>query len=312
MAAILLRARHGAPFPIHGHVLGGDEKARRQSHGEKTNLLGALMIDPLAGLDPTVREIAQTRLFAERAMFVAQRMPKIIRMEGELLSYRLIESPEIARLLENVNTLTASSERISHVVEEFPAMVKSEREAVVKTLSEQGPELNRLMAEIHATIESTEKAMTATNTVVQTTDRFLERLGVYGKPASESEPATRSPPSPSASPPSSPTQAPSPAQPPPPPGEPFRIQDYTAAAAQLATSADHLNVLILSLDKTLATATSPEVASKVAAASQTAIDGGRSLVDHIFWRALILGLALCAAIPLVVFCCRRIGRRTTH
>jgi hypothetical protein len=65
------------------------------SQSEKSNLLGALMLDPLAGLDPTVREIAQTRLFAERAMFVAQRMPKVLRMEIELVSFRFIETPEV-------------------------------------------------------------------------------------------------------------------------------------------------------------------------------------------------------------------------
>ena len=35
-------------------------------------------LDPLSGLEPTTREIEQTRLFAERTLFYLQRVPLIL------------------------------------------------------------------------------------------------------------------------------------------------------------------------------------------------------------------------------------------
>jgi hypothetical protein len=256
------------------------------SPDEKSRLLGSLMIDPLAGLDPTVREIAQTRLFAERAMFVAQRMPKILRIEGELMSHRFIEAPQTTQLLTELDTVTQSFDRMSGVVEALPALLQSEREAVMKALEQQTPQLTGLMDETRATFEASTQAMVATNTVVQSTDRFLERLGVYDPPETSSAGTAAQP------------------------GEPFRIQDYTTAAAQLAVSAEKLNSLIVSLDRTLVTATTPELTDKVTAASQAAIAGGRKLVDHVFWRALSLIMLIAGLTPIVVYACRRLTRNS--
>ena len=50
-------------------------------------------LDPTAGLDPAVREVTRTRLFAERAMFTMQRMPFLLRLQTELLAYELTAHP---------------------------------------------------------------------------------------------------------------------------------------------------------------------------------------------------------------------------
>ena len=53
--------------------------------GITSSVFNLLTIDPLAGLDPATRELANTRLFAERGMFLARHMPTLIRWETELL-----------------------------------------------------------------------------------------------------------------------------------------------------------------------------------------------------------------------------------
>jgi hypothetical protein len=65
-------------------------------------------MDPLAGLDPTTRELAQTRLLAERAMFIAQRMPQIIQWQAELLTIRTAELPQVEQLVSNTTQLAAA------------------------------------------------------------------------------------------------------------------------------------------------------------------------------------------------------------
>jgi hypothetical protein len=258
--------------------------------GGRPNLLKALMLDPLAGLDPTVREITKSRLFAERAMFVAQRMPKVVRMEIELMSYRMVDTPEARQLLADLNRVSESVDRVSRTTEALPAQIRTEREALVKALDEQSPALTKLMTETHAALEAATQATANVNAVVLSTDQMLKRLGVPAEPGKAG--AGGAPGTAAAA-----------------PGEPFRIQDYTAAAAQLAVSAERLNTLVQSLDHTLVTATSPQVAEKITAASQAALAGGRDLVDHVFWRALLLVGIIFALIPFIVWVCRRIPRR---
>jgi hypothetical protein len=241
-------------------------KETASSQDAQTNLLGALMLDPLSGLDPTRREISKTRLFAERAMYVSQRMPKIIRMEGELASYRLMSSPEIDTLLTDVDSVSQSVDRVSRVAEELPQVIQSEREAIFASIDEQTPGMTRLVEEAHGTMEASGEAMAASTELVESVDRFLERLGVYDEPEEPApESAEKSP------------------------GEPFRIQDYTEAAAQLSQTAEQLNILVTNLDQAIATATGEEVS----AALQATVSQGREIIDHAYWRMILLVAASC-------------------
>ena len=71
-------------------------------------------LDPTAGLDPAVREITQTRLMAERAMFTMQRMPFLLRLQTELLTYQLSDQSPIRQALADTTLLAGSADRISN------------------------------------------------------------------------------------------------------------------------------------------------------------------------------------------------------
>jgi hypothetical protein len=261
----------------------------KSREGEPSSLLGMLIIDPFAALDPTVREITEARLFAERALYVAQRMPKILQMEIDLIMRRTLATPEVARLLGDVNSLGVSVDRISTTVAVLPDRLRAEREELVKTLKEEREGLTVLVQETRGTLDAGSKALENANAVVLSTDAFVGHLGIYDKKTEPSggEAAAVAPGTAPSAPPAEPAA----------PAEPFRIQDYTVAAAQLAETSDHLNTLITTLDRTLATATSDEVAAKVDAASQTAVARGRDIVDHAFWRGLLF-VALCCLMVL--------------
>jgi hypothetical protein len=268
----------------------GLERSKNQS--ALGGLFGAL--DPFSGLDPTVREIAQARLFAERAMYVAQRMPKVLQLELELFKRRSLATPEIARLLDDVDTVSRTVERIGVTVETLPDRLRDEREG-----------LTELVREARATMDASTKAMESVNTVVLSTDTFLGHLGVGDQDnAPGPEPAPSAAPAPDAQ-----AAAGQPAAAPAPPGEPFRIQDYTAAAAQLAETAERVNTLVTTLDRTLATATSDEVAAKVDAASAAAVARGREVVDHAFRRGLLFVALSCAMVLASVLGYRLVSRK---
>jgi hypothetical protein len=69
-------------------------------------------------------------------------------------------------------------------------------------------------------------------------------------------------------------------------GRPFDITEYTAAAAEFTGTARQLTALLEALGRE---------GVPVAAAVAGGAEAGRALVDHLFWRALLLGLLLIAA-----------------
>lgn len=129
-----------------GYVRFSEFSAARQvstaqaQKGRAGNVLGFLFIDPLAGLDPTTREIEQARLLAERAFFYMQRMPMLISWQAELLVMDTVSEPESRTVLTSVESLTLSVEQISQEVNElnerFPELVSAERQAILEQLDQ--------------------------------------------------------------------------------------------------------------------------------------------------------------------------------
>ena len=51
-----------------------------------SSLMGLVGLDPMAGLDPAVRQVEQSRLLAERALYYAQRVPIIVDLQLDRLA----------------------------------------------------------------------------------------------------------------------------------------------------------------------------------------------------------------------------------
>ena len=91
--------------------------AKKSGGPQLGRLYDQLRLDPLVGLDPATREIAQTRLFAERAFYVMQKMPQLLRWQLELLNANALASPVVQQVVANTTQLTASVDRVSRVAE---------------------------------------------------------------------------------------------------------------------------------------------------------------------------------------------------
>src|SRR5262245_47609351 len=63
----------------------------QKKRSQPSSVFSLLMLDPLSGLDPATRELAETRLFAERALLIAQRMHDLLRWEMELFTLKTAE-----------------------------------------------------------------------------------------------------------------------------------------------------------------------------------------------------------------------------
>jgi hypothetical protein len=79
--------------------------------------------------------------------------------------------------------------------------------------------------------------------------------------------------------------------------EPFRIQDYTAMAAQLDATAQRLTELLVTLDRTLGSTNLLQLTAQAAPVVQSAKTSGKEIVDYAFWKGVLLaGVVLLAAL----------------
>jgi hypothetical protein len=235
-----------------------------QTQKAQGGLLDLSAFDPFASLDPAVREIAQSRLFAERAMFTIQRMPLILRGQAELFLLDAASQPEVARALldldrfsESVDRATRAVEVVSRTASELPDRIASERQALVQVMEQQGAELTALLTA--ATALSDSLSMTITNTEV-----LMKRFGV-GEPK---PPGTPAPPRTNA--------------------KPFDILEYALAAEKATALAQQLDSVVSKLNTTIE---SPGLEN----VSTQATSEVRRLLNH--------GFLLAAGLVVLVFAC---------
>ena len=227
------------------------------------SVFSLLMIDPLAGMDPAVREIAQTRMFAERALFVSQKMPALLRWQTELLSVNTVEMPAVQQVVSNSTQIAASMERFAAVAEKLPDQVSTERAEILKALQAQEKDVASLMS-------SGTQMSDSLNTTLTTFDALMKRFGV-GETNNAGPKATNA--------------------------EPFRSQDYTQTAAQLEKTARQLTELLITLDQTLGSTNLAKLTAQAGPVVQQAQTSSKEIVDYAFWKGILLvGVVLLAAL----------------
>lgn len=246
------------------------------------SIFSLLMLDPLSNLDPTRREIAQTRLFAERALYVTQKMPTLLRWQTELLSLDALGQPAVQQGLTNVTQIIASVDRLTRVAEQLPQQVSAEREAILKALQSQEGALMPVLGEARQALAAGTQMSASLNTTLTTFDGVMKRLGV-GEPERAGSSETNA--------------------------EPFRIQNYGQVAVQLEAAARQLTELLQTFDQTLGANSRSQLAAQIGPAVQQAQAGGKGLVDYVFWKGvLFVAVVLLAALIYRLLAVRLGGR----
>ena len=97
----------------------------------RVTLLSLLALDPLAGLDPTTRELEQTRLLGERAFYQAQRTSRLLRWEVESLLYSVLAAPETQGLLRAADRASRAADEAARTLQSLPETIAAERTAAI-------------------------------------------------------------------------------------------------------------------------------------------------------------------------------------
>jgi len=246
------------------------DQADAANPGSVFSLLG---VDPLAGMDPAVRELAQSRILAERALFAVQRMPMVLRWQTELLTLNTAETPAVQQVVSNSTQVAASVERFAAVAEKLPGQVSTEREEILKALQAQEKDVASLLS-------SGTQMSTSLNTTLTTLDALMKRFGV-GETNSAGPPPTNA--------------------------EPFRIQDYTQTAAQLEATARQLTELLITLDQTLGSTNLAKLTAQFGPVVQQAQSSGKEIVDYAFWKGVLLVVVMLVAALIYHFLVNRLN-----
>jgi len=264
------RAREANPLAVFASISLVEEvtKAARQESAPRASSVFALLdLDPLAGLDPATRELAQTRLFAERALFIGQRMPQLLQWQTELVMLHAARIPEVQQLVANTDQLAASGDRLTRLLEQTPALISSEREQLVAALRTQQQGLAALAKELGITLAQGTRMADATNAALKTFQGVTKQFK-SGSP----EPKDTS-------------------------SEPFRIKDYAETAAEIARMSKQLKELLDALQPNLNPNTLAALSAQADAVAARTQARGTALVEHTYRLALQL-VALTALIVL--------------
>ncbi len=251
----------------------GVEGGRTGSGGaaRASGLFGLIGLDPLAGLDPAVRQVEMSRLLAERANFYLQRVPILLDLQLTRTLSRIAVGPESQKLQQQSASLTRSAEQFAHVAQSLPQTLATEREALIKQLSgallEQQAALRPLLIELRGTLQAGDAMATSVDKAVNAIDQMVARF---------------SPKSPAAAGTST--------------GKPFDITEYGETARQINAAAAQLQLLLGGLG-----AHAPQIDTAVGGAVQASLRQGELLVDYLYLRiAWLIGLLLAAGLVFLV------------
>jgi len=240
-----------------------------------TSIFSFIGIDPLANLDPAVRELAQSRQLAERAVYYGQRVPKLISMETQRLAFEMAVTPESVRMLDSVDRIGGAAQATGNLASDLPRLFAEERSAAIEQLTgildERQGELLALAAELRSTLEAGGTTSDSVRETIAALDTLLARFDRSASATARTD------------------------------SRPFDVTEYTEALRMLGETAQHLQVLLTQTDGKVPALTQ---------ASEQATGQLASLVDHVYWRLVQLILVLVAAAVAGALGYRAIVRRT--
>lgn len=258
---------HFTDFAVAAGVTPADDRS-------PTNLFSLFGLDVFSGLDPAVREIAQTRALAERSIYYLQRAPTLLDLQIERLAYELAITPEAKDLLidaERISQIGSASDRL---VTMLPDLVARERAAAISQLLGELERRSRSLVGASSDIRLTLEAGTDTAQALQGTLASIDRLSVrYAKlkPVRSTEP-----------------------------GESFDVRDYIALLNETQATVRELDRLSQRIERML---------PKTTDAAQTATMNIESLIDRVFLRLLTLIIALFACALIAPLAYRAVAMR---
>lgn len=121
----------------------------------------------LGVLTDAVKQVEETRLLGERALYFAKRMPQLMSWHLEAATEQIVDRPEAATWTEGFRKAVDVLDRAVAVLERAPETVATERKAIVAAVDEREKRLSPLLAETKAVVAETDQALRTTTELMK-------------------------------------------------------------------------------------------------------------------------------------------------
>lgn len=240
------------------------------------NIFSLFGLDVFSGLDPAVREIAQTRELAERAIFYLQRSPTLLDLQVERLTYEFAAMPETQGLLTDAERISRIGDASDRLVTMLPDLLARERAAAISQLLGELEQRSRSLAAANSEVRMTLEAGTDTAHALEGTLATLDRLAMRFsalRPAGRTKDA-----------------------------EPFNVREYAELVSEANATVRELNVLAQRLERVL---------PQTAGTARSAADSISGIMDRAFVQLLVLIVATFASALTATLIYRAVASRIT-
>ncbi len=252
-----------------------------------------------AQIDEARHSVDEARLFAERAVYLAKRMPLLIAWRTETSVQDVAADPEIVQALADFHTLADVANKLPGTIDGQRAKLESDfdqrqpaLDQSIKNIRETLAQADTVAASITAMLAQLQKSSAALQDLVKQTDTTVSKYMPPPTPPPASPTADSDHVSKSAGQPGAATQAISPsAAASAPPARPFDVHDYTDALTQLTAASRELNTVLSStrdlLDSPAWTHRIDEINTAADGRVRIATAQSQSLVNSIFRRVYL-------------------------
>jgi hypothetical protein len=200
-------------------------------------------------LEMATQQVEEARLLAERAMFLATRMPLLAGYFVDVWTSQLLISPELKGLLSDLHRFVDTTENLPQefawerqaMIEQAMDRLAEERKNTINDFLAQEARLKGVLSDIKQAAAETNKFMVSLNSFTD----YLESESPEGS-------------------------------------QPFIIGDYKETAAEIAEAGVRLNSVVDSMDRFLNSPGMKRLLPKIEDAISRVGDEGEALIDHTF------------------------------
>jgi hypothetical protein len=256
------------------------------------SLLTLFALDPLSNLSPATREIVESRLLAERVFFFAARLPEVMRGQARVLALEYFALPQSQRVLEHLDESVAAARRAVEVAEGLPDQLTAEREAAVDQVFERiaaereaffdhldadEQNLSAILADLRAAIEAGGALSDSLQTTLVQGRDLADAIATLKQPV--------------------------------PGGRPLDVAELESATVAATETARELNTALESARMLLADEAWTERDAQIRQMTADVQLSMETVIDRLFFRALILAAAVGVILLLVLAINRFFARR---
>jgi hypothetical protein len=206
-------------------------------------------------VEMATKQVEEARLLAERAMFLATRMPLLTGYFADVWTSQLLISPELKTLLTDLHRFADSTENLPQdfarerkaLIEQTMDRLAEERKKTINDFLAQEARLKGILTDIKQAAIETNKLMISLNSFTD----YLESESPEGS-------------------------------------QPFVINDYKETAAEIGKAGSQLNSLVDSLNRYLNSPGMEKLLPQIEHAIGAAGDESKALINHSFGLAALL------------------------